>query len=179
MYITRDLGAAKSYVRERYLGQEDKRYGLLASSKAKNVADHGIMNQFNYTRSLREGPWYNDPPSSPRSCCQLHDVATEFACQGLELDFPIVAWGDDLTWRGDAWQSPPQPRSHARNPHMLRVNSYRVLLSRGRDGFVVFVPDEQAMAVTYEALVSAGLRTLYGEMHAEVRAVAERAEWQW
>jgi DUF2075 family protein len=176
MYITRDLEAAKNYVRQRYLGQEDKRYGLLASSKAKNVADQGIMNQFNYTRSLREGPWYNDPPSSPRSCCQLHDVATEFACQGLELDFPIVAWGNDLTWRGDAWQSPPQPRSHARNPHMLRVNSYRVLLSRGRDGFVVFVPDEQAMTATYEALVSAGLRELQGAVQVAIRAVAERAE---
>jgi DUF2075 family protein len=89
---------------------------------------------------LKEGPWYNDPPESHLSCCVLHDVATEFACQGLELDFPIVAWGNDLTWSGSHWTSPPQPRSQAHDPHKLRVNSYRVLLSRGRDGFVVFVP---------------------------------------
>jgi DUF2075 family protein len=160
MYVTRDLEASKRYVQERYLGQQDKRYGLLASSKAKNVGTYGVHNEYNFTKNLREGAWYNDPPSSLRSCCQLHDVATEFACQGLELDFPIVAWGSDLTWQDGAWHSLPQPRSQAHNPHMLRVNSYRVLLSRGRDGFIVFMPDELAMKSTYEAVVRAGLRIL-------------------
>ncbi|GHO78439.1 hypothetical protein KSD_62100 [Ktedonobacter sp. SOSP1-85] len=83
-------------LRERYQGQEEKRYGLLASSKAKNLSAYGIHNDYNYTKNLREGPWYNDSPNSNFSCCQLHDVATEFACQGLELDFPIIGWGSDL-----------------------------------------------------------------------------------
>jgi Schlafen group 3, DNA/RNA helicase domain len=121
---------------------------------------HGIRNGFNFTKVLREGPWYNDPPDSRLSCCALNDVATEFACQGLELDFPIVAWGSDLTWNGTEWQSPPQPRSQAHDPHRLRLNSYRVLLSRGRDGFVVFVPPEAQMERTYQALTESGLRVL-------------------
>jgi DUF2075 family protein len=87
-------------------------------------------------------------------------VATEFACQGLELDFPIVAWGDDLAWRDGGWRSPPQPRSGARDPHRLRLNSYRVLLSRGRDGLAVLVPPEPAMDATYRALLRAGLTEL-------------------
>jgi len=133
---------------------------LLASSKAKNLDQYGIRNGFNYTRVLKEGPWYNDPPDSKLSCCALHDVATEFACQGLELDFPIVGWGSDLTWNGSQWVSPAQPRSQAHNPHTLRLNSYRVLLSRGRDGFLVFVPQESLMDTTYGALSEAGLRGL-------------------
>ena len=160
MYITRDVEAAKAYVRERYAGNQGKTYGLLASSKAKNLDPYGIRNGFNYTKVLKEGPWYNDPPESKLSCCALHDVATEFACQGLELDFPIVGWGSDLTWNGTQWVSPPQPRSAAHNSHTLRLNSYRVLLSRGRDGFAVFVPDEPQMATTYEALRAAGLRSM-------------------
>ncbi|GGL95391.1 hypothetical protein GCM10010840_36830 [Deinococcus aerolatus] len=36
VYLTRDLEAAKAYVRTRYEDAEDKRYGLLASSKASN-----------------------------------------------------------------------------------------------------------------------------------------------
>lgn len=160
MYVTRDVEDAKAYVRERYAGNQDKRYGLLASSKAKNLEAYGIRNGFNYTKVLKEGPWYNDPPDSRFSCCALHDIATEFACQGLELDFPIVAWGNDVRWNGSHWTSPPQPRSRAHDPHRLRVNSYRVLLTRGRDGFVVFVPDEAQMEATYQAIKEAGVKEL-------------------
>jgi DUF2075 family protein len=156
-YITRDLSLASGYVRARYEGQEDKRYGLLASSKAKNVSNWGVNNSWNYTKNIREGRWYNDPPESRFSSCQLHDVVTEFSCQGLELDFPIIAWGDDLRWNGIRWESLPQLRSKARDPHQLRINSYRVLLSRGRDGFVVFVPPDPLEDTTAAALVEAGL----------------------
>ncbi len=159
VYITQDINVATNYVKERYKGQEDKRYGLLASSKAKNLPKWGIHNEFNYTKNMREGPWYNDSPSSFNSCCALRDVATEFSCQGLELDFPIICWGDDFTWTGE-WKSPPAPRSKAKDPHRLRVNSYRVLLTRGRDGFIVFVPPEIGMQSTYEALKGAGIREI-------------------
>jgi len=156
-YITQDINVAINYVKERYQGQEDKRYGLLASSKAKNLPAWGIHNEYNYTKNMREGPWYNDPPSSFNSCCALRDVASEFSCQGLELDFPIICWGNDFTWDGK-WKSPAAKRSKAKDPHQLRVNSYRVLLTRGRDGFFVFVPKEIGMQLTYTELVGAGVR---------------------
>ena len=159
VYITNDINVATNYVKERYQGQEDKRYGLLASSKAKNLPAWGIHNEYNYTKNMREGPWYNDPPSSFNSCCALRDVATEFSCQGLELDFPIVCWGNDFTWDG-VWKSPSAKRSKAKDPHQLRVNSYRVLLTRGRDGFIVFVPNEIGIRSTYEVLKGAGMREL-------------------
>jgi DUF2075 family protein len=119
----------------------------------------GIRNEFNYTKNMREGPWYNDPPTSFNSCCALRDVATEFSCKGLELDFPIVCWGDDFVWSGE-WKSPAAKRSKANDPHRLRVNSYRVLLTRGRDGFFIFVPKEVGMETTYAALVGAGVREI-------------------
>jgi DUF2075 family protein len=118
---------------------------------------------------LKDGPWYNDPPDSRYSCCQLHDVATEFACQGLELDFPIVCWGNDLRWNDGRWTSPPAKRSKARDPHQLRINSYRVLLSRGRDGYAVFVPPEASLDATYQVLLSAGLQCI-GETAASLAA---------
>jgi hypothetical protein len=77
----------------------------------------------------------------------------------MELDFPIICWGDDFVWSGE-WKSPPAPRSHAKDPHRLRVNSYRVLLTRGRDGFFIYVPNEIGMATTYAALVGAGVREM-------------------
>ena len=156
IYVTRNVESAKKHARERYRGNLDRRFGLLASSKAKNLADHGIPNDYAATKRVRKGPWFSDDPDHPGSCCQLDSVATEFACQGLELDFPIVAWGDDLTWNGVAWASRPGGRSKAKNPHQLRLNSYRVLLTRGRDGMVIFVPAGKEMDASYEALVTAG-----------------------
>ena len=61
VYLTQDINVATNYVKERYKGQEDKRYGLLASSKAKNLPNWGIHNEYNYTKNMREGPWYSDP----------------------------------------------------------------------------------------------------------------------
>jgi DUF2075 family protein len=160
IYITNDINVATNYVKERYKGQEDKRYGLLASSKAKNLPLWGIHNEYNFTKNMKEGPWYNDPPSSFNSCCALRDVATEFSCQGLELDFPIVCWGNDFLWIDNQWKSRKALRSKAKDPHQLRVNSYRVLLTRGRDGFFVFVPNEIRMRSMYEALKGAGVREM-------------------
>jgi hypothetical protein len=161
MYITQDLAIAKSYLRHRYEGQEEKRFGILASSKSKNLDRYGVRNGYQFTKNLKEGPWYNDPPHSKYSCCQLDEVATEFACQGLELDFPLICWGNDLRWHNHRWiSSQTSRRSKARNPHQLRLNSYRVLLSRGRDGFIIFVPPEPEMENSYKSLLQAGARPL-------------------
>ena len=155
LYVTRDLDDAKKYVRDRYAGDVEKRFGLLASSKAKTLPRFGMNASFQATRSFRPGPWYNDPADSIKSCCQLLEVATEFQCQGLELDFPIVGWDTDLVWTGNAWES-KAGRSSAKDPHQLRINSYRVLLTRGRDGMIIFVPPVADLDSSYEALISAG-----------------------
>ena len=159
VYVTRDLDQAKAYVLARYGSEYTKRYGILASSKAKNLEINGVNNSWAFTKNFRAGPWYNDPPDSRNSCCQLSEVATEFACQGLELDMPIVCWGDDLKWDGK-WKPLAQPRSTARNPDQLRVNSYRVLLSRGRDGMVIWVPPDAQLDPVYDALRAAGVASL-------------------
>jgi hypothetical protein len=159
LYITRDLEEAKRYVRARYYGEDDKRFGLLGSSKATNLPRYGLNTGFQATRGFRPGPWYNDPSSSLKSCCQLLEVATEFACQGLELDFPIVGWDTDLLWDGTQWTI-RTTRSKAHDARKLRINSYRVLMSRGRDGMAIFVPPLAQLDATYNALISSGCREL-------------------
>ena len=68
LYVTREIAQAKRSVEERYGGQQDKRFGLLASSKAKNLTAHGIHNEYNFTKNFREVPWHADPPDAPNSC---------------------------------------------------------------------------------------------------------------
>ncbi len=140
--------------------RRDKRYGFLGSSKSK-LESFGIPADYYSTQRVKIGPWYYDDPASPKSCCQLDSAATEFQCQGLELDLPIVGWGVDLQWNGQRWQSPPQRRSQAHHPHLLRLNSYRVLLTRGRDGAILYVPDGgAAFDADFAALQEAGGKCL-------------------
>jgi DUF2075 family protein len=85
------------------------------------------------------------PPRDTRSSLYLEDAATEFQVQELELDWTIVTWDADLRWRGSDWRfhsfrgakwtdvKKPERRQHLKN-------AYRVLLTRARQGMVIFVP---------------------------------------
>ncbi|MDP1823190.1 MAG: DUF2075 domain-containing protein [Archangium sp.] len=170
IYVTRDLDAAKAYARDRFGGELERRFGLLASSKAKNLLQHGIDPGFQATKLIRIGNWFNDGPESERSCCRLDDVVTEFQCQGLELDLPIVCWGDDFVRSGGGWEMRAvRPQPMVRDAMRLRRNAYRVLLTRGREGLVVFVPSEPAvsMQATFAALVAAGAIPVEGLRNAQ------------
>lgn len=161
IYVTRDLEAAKDYARSRFAGESLRRYGLLASSKAKNLEPHGLDSGFQATKRIRVGEWFNADPGAVRSCCQFTDVVTEFQCQGLELDLAVVCWGDDFWWEGaeSRWVGREGRKQRlVRDPLRLRTNAYRVLLTRGREGTVIFVPPRPAarMDATFEALLAAG-----------------------
>jgi len=165
--ITRDLDTAKVYLRQRYEGEPDKRYGLVASSRDKHLVAFGVPNDWNSTKVVKNGPWYveGDEDELGRSCRALRTCVTEFGCQGLELDAVLLAWGTDLVidanglWSNRLAKQYQRPSS-IRDAHQLRVNAYRVLLTRGRDATVVFVPPLPVLDQTYAALVSAGFQEL-------------------
>lgn len=80
-----------------------------------------------------------------RSSYYLEDAATEFQVQGLELDWVGVTWDGDFRFNGSGWDYHDFRGSrwckinNAENQVYLR-NAYRVLLTRARQGMVVFVP---------------------------------------
>lgn len=104
MLVTQHLEDVKSYYIARYTGQLSMRYVLLASSKADSslMNRYGIDNSYETTsiHNMDIAAWYNDPPDSPKPCCSFRHVVTEFSCQGLELDLPILCWRSDMTWNG-------------------------------------------------------------------------------
>jgi hypothetical protein len=158
--VTRDLEFAKDYARSRYSDAPEARFGLLASSKDKDLIRFGVDNSFQTTKRLRVGPWYNAAASDRQSCCQLEEVATEFSSQGLELDLAILAWGTDFIRDGQRWSCDNSrgTRGKVKDAFQLRTNVYRVLLTRGRDGTVVFVPPDPRLDQTYQFLVESGMR---------------------
>ena len=141
--ITRDLGLAKSWIREKARGSE--RFGMVASSKAMRLKPHAIDVRYNINPVM----WFLNDRDDVRSSYYLEDVATEFQVQGLELDWVCVNWDADLRktpqgwsyhdFRGCKWQN-----INALDRQRYTLNAYRVLLTRARQGMVLFVPPGDA-----------------------------------
>src|SRR5438552_4617689 len=137
--ITRDLSVAKEWIRSRARGTE--RYGLVASSKAMRLKPHAI----DIRVSVDPIHYFLNGKDDTRASYYLEDAATEFQVQGLELDWVCVAWCGDFRFNGSAWDYHDFRGdrwcniSNADNRIYLR-NAYRVLLTRARQGMVVFVP---------------------------------------
>jgi hypothetical protein len=162
--MTRSLDVAKAYLRERYAEHKLARFGLVASSRDRDLIHFGVRNDFNWTKNVKVGPWYVDGDGSPVSCRQLEEVVTEFAAQGLELDAALLCWGTDLIREGGRWSTTRargyKKGSNVRDPFQLRLNAYRVLMTRGRDGTVIFVPPIDALDETWEYFRKSGVAEL-------------------
>jgi hypothetical protein len=139
MAITRDLDAARQWIRAKARGSE--RYGLVASSKAMRLKPHAVdirvaVDPVHYFLNDRE---------DTRSSYYLEDAATEFQVQGLELDWVCITWDADFRFNGSGWNHHDFRGSrwcninNAENRTYL-CNAYRVLLTRARQGMVIFVP---------------------------------------
>ena len=141
--ITRDLPALRRGLRHSVRGSE--RAGLVASSGAARLRAEGLGAELAHTDELAVARWFLDRyPDDVRASDALEQVATEFSCQGLELDHVGMCWDADLVWRGE-W-APRQFRGrdwqaiHNREARENQINTYRVLLTRARHTTLIWVP---------------------------------------
>lgn len=163
--ITRDRDRAKHWLKEHARGSE--RYGQVASSRAYRLRAHGVWVQ------VKPDPvkWFLNDASDVRSSNALEETAREYDIQGLELDWALVGWDADLrfvdgafrhyAFRGDKWTRINQVATQT-----YLTNAYRVLLTRARQGMIVYVPpgDDADMTRspshydgTYQYLTSLGI----------------------
>lgn len=168
VFVTRNLHKAKLWVISQAKGSQ--RYGLTASSGAKRLRKYGIWVQ----NKIEATNWFLNGKNDVRSSFHLEETATEFDIQGLELDWTIVCWDADLRFEngdfkhlkfvGTKWQN----IKSADNILYLK-NTYRVLLTRARQGFVIFVPPGDETDTTakpeyydgiYRYLKSVGIKEL-------------------
>lgn len=168
IFVTRDLNRAKDWVRSKARGSE--RFGLVASSKAQRLKPHAI----DVRVDVDPIHWFLNDRADTRSSYYLEDAATEFQVQGLELDWTCVTWDGDLRFAGSGWSyhdfrgSKWTNVKDSDNRNYLR-NAYRVLLTRARQGMVIFVPPGDATDATrtpafydttFEYLTSLGVPVL-------------------
>ena len=137
--LSRDLEEVRKWLKQQARGTE--RYGLVASSNAMRLKPEGI----HVKSSIKPAMWFLNGKEDVRSSYSLEDAATEFDVQGLELDWVGMCWDANLMWHdmewkirrfsGTKWQS-------VKDEDKLKyiLNSYRVLLTRARQGMAIFVP---------------------------------------
>lgn len=138
LLLTRELEEAREWLRKQRRGSE--RTGLLAHSNGARLKPEGIF----VKSKIDPGKWFLSDQIDVRSSDALEDAATEFDVQGLELDWACVCWDANLRWhsgwsfhrfRGSRWES-----INDQSAQTYLANAYRVLLTRSRQGLVVFVP---------------------------------------
>ena len=141
--MTRNLDTAKAWIHNQAKGSQ--RYGVTACSGAGRLRAHGV-----WVQSKIDAPtWFLNGMDDVRSSYYLEETATEFDIQGLELDWSIVCWDADMRFngcsfecyhfRGSRWEHVNHPMKA-----MYLKNAYRVLLTRARQGLVIFVPNGDA-----------------------------------
>lgn len=139
IFLTRDLAKAKDWIRQQCFGTT--RYGLLASSGGLRLKADGIYVKNN----IDVAEWFLDGKDDVRSSYYLEDTVTEFDVQGLELDYSLVCWDADYrfngkeweyySFRGNKWMNINKPERR-----LYLKNSYRVLLTRARQGMIIYIP---------------------------------------
>ena len=137
--LTRDLDKAKEWIHKKARGTE--RYGLLASSEGKRLRGIGIW----VPSVINHVGWFLNEKDNVDSSYFFEVAASEFKVQGLEIDYSILAWDADLRrsgkgfdyfkFRGTRW-------NHVNNMQQQKYlkNAYRVLMTRARQGMIIFVP---------------------------------------
>ena len=144
--VTRNTGTLRRWLRDNAKGL--RRAGLLASSGAARLRAEGFGAELPHMDASAVARWFLDRyPEDVRASNALEVIATEFSCQGLELDYVGLCWDADFirepgrdAWRvrqfrGTKWQTP-----HKDEAISNQINTYRVLLTRARYETVIFVP---------------------------------------
>jgi len=162
--ITRSLSTAKKWLKNNARGSE--RYGLVAEANAIRLKPDGVF----VKSEIDPAKWFLADKDDVRSSFYLEDVATEYAVQGLELDWVCLCWDASLRRINNDWElykfvgSKFQKRTKDNQKKYL-FNAYRVLLTRARQGLVVYVPTGNSMDKTrdpsfydgtYEYLLNCG-----------------------
>lgn len=165
--MTRSLTKAKQWLREKARGSE--RYGLLASSQAKRITPLGLALQDQ--KGKMEIQWFLKGTNDVRSSFFLENVMSEFKVQGLELDWAGFIWDADFRYNPEGWECYNFKGTQWQNTseRNYKINAYRVLLTRARQGMIIIIPPsdpnditrkEEFYLPTYNLLKSLGIEEI-------------------
>lgn len=170
IYITRDFDSAYNFVKQNTLRKE--RCGKLCTSTGKALGRYSRL--FNNINKWHFANWMLDEKGGDSSNSLMYS-ASEFDIQGLEIDWSLLGWDNDMYYHNGKWhqqrmQTPSRFKesTDAEKQHIL--NAYRVLLTRARKGIIIYIPRrgeysnpfnlDKYYDSTYEYLKSCGIKDI-------------------
>lgn len=168
IFITRDLITAKKWLRTQAKGSE--RIGLVASSGGRRLRPLGI----DVKNEISAPNWFLNNSDDIRSSYFLEEIATEFDIQGLEIDWVCLAWDINYYFENGKWNcqyfsGTKWQNIHNENDKTYLQNAYRVLLTRARQGLIIYIPEGDDLDhtrpkalydSTFDYFQSCGIQTL-------------------
>lgn len=139
IHLTRDIEKARLWLKQKARGTE--RIGLVASSGGLRLKPEGV----HVKAEIEPENWFLNDKHDVRSSYALEDVATQFDVQGLELDWVGVCWDVDYRRQKNHWTHYNFSGSRWLQikddfKRLYLKNTYRVILTRARQGMIIFVP---------------------------------------
>lgn len=151
--LTRNMDKARQWLRKQARGTQQ--IGILITkvfARFKPLAVHVLPPDDDNAVH-----WFLEDRADVRSSNYLEEAATEIQVQGLEVDFACVLWDADMRYDDCKWSfwkfngrsqwSPVNhkvlgwiPERNIENQKYM-LNAYRVLLTRARQGMVIWVPE--------------------------------------
>lgn len=166
--IARDKSKMIDWLKSKKRGGE--RTGIIAHSNALRLFPEGIY----VKNKIDHANWFLSDDNDVRSSDYLEISATEFDIQGLEIDWAGVCWDINLCptdngwdykqFRGTKWGN---INNDINKKYLL--NAYRVLLTRARQGMVIYIPRGDESDPTrppekynkiYNYLISCGIKDI-------------------
>ena len=139
--VTRNLQTAKDWVKNNARGKD--RYGLFTTALSHRLNPEGIVKKG--PKEFNAEGWWLDSEDYVDSSFALEIPCTEFFSQGLELDWAIFGWDACFRPMNSDWDYlrfvRKQWKTIRKKEDMRNLkNAFRVLLTRARQGLIIFVP---------------------------------------
>lgn len=156
--MTRSLDEAKASLRR--LARGTRRAGLVCSADAKRLRADGLNADFPHLDQDAVANWFLNRWPDVRASDALEMPATQYACQGLELDYVGLCWGGDLLrqpgqqeWRARKFKGTKWQDVRRQEAITWQINTYRVLLTRARYHTVIYIPQGDQSDITRDPII--------------------------
>jgi len=163
IYISRDENRALDYCKSRYKDYPNS-YCYITSSEGyinneENISIDNKFLQYDFTTSSKLN--INHYFHKNGKCDDYNNniiPLDQFSAIGFETQMPIIAWGFDYLWYKDRWNY--EFLKYVTGGTEFRQNTYRILLTRGRDGVILFFPKGWQFDKTFNLFKSLGATSI-------------------
>lgn len=157
--VSRNFKKCEEYANKNF---KSSKYGMLISSKAKgeyiqNIKKHIGKDIQTYVEIKDSGEWFC------KKCTELNIAASEFLCQGLEIDLSILVFAGDYYIKDGKFVYDDKKLKLSKkykDPNRIMQNTYRVLLTRSRKCMIIYIPKVDQLNETYEFFKDIGVNEI-------------------